>query len=95
MAKDVEEIFHPYISSQKNICTRQYFSAQLLQAYIELKRVRKEIYKGQTATEILAEKTVQVARHVRAIFHLTTNSELNYVSTLKLLSSVVAGLHSA
>ena len=86
MARHLEEIFHPYISSQKNICTRQYFSAQLLHAYIELKRVREENYKVQTATEILAEKTVQVARHVRAIFHLTTNSKLNYLSTLKLLS---------
>ena len=41
------------------------------------------------------KKSMQVARHVEAISHLTTSSNKNYLHTPILLSYVVAGFHWA
>ena len=47
----------------------------------------------QKQIESFARKAMQVARHVRSIFHLTNSSHLNNPQTQTLLRKVVAGLH--
>ena len=71
---------------KKDTTTRPYFSAKLFQAYIRLQTMWKESKKGQRTLESLAKKSVQMARHVKAIFQVTTSSQKNHSQMPILLS---------
>ena len=86
---------HPFEERKKKLLHSNTSEPSIFWPILHFRWCQKRVMRDKKTFESVVENSLQVARHVKAIFQLTTSNHKNCLQTQIVLTWIVAVLHSA